>query len=124
KPSFFYFHYFFSTFKHYAFKEDSFEFAKLGKPPATVSRLIVIIDHPYSGCASNYSKFLCLHTCFKERRRVSKYYYRGDERGRIRTAYDEASESEESNERHEISCFGRCRKNSCKFVYFRFSYNH
>ena len=124
EPPFSYFHYFFSTYyKHYAFKEDSYELARLHNHHTPVQRLIVVIDHPYSGCASNYSKFLCLHSCFKEGRRLSKYYYRGDEKGKILTAYEAASESKESTERHELACFKRCRKNSCKFVYFRFSYN-
>ena len=110
----------FSIFKHYAFKEDTYEFTKLDNPPTAVQRFVVVIDHPYSGCALNYSKFRCLHSCFKERRRLSKYYYRGDENGSIWTTYD----AEEADEQHEVACFKRCPKNSCKFVYFRFSYNN
>lgn len=83
--------------------------------------LVLNQDHPKLNCSDNYLKFQCLNDCFREKSRLARYFYNGNETGKVQLdhnlehVYDE--EPDKSVLEHERSCFKRCEKNGCNFIY-------
>ena len=79
--------------------------------------ILIVLNrpYPYSNCTENYSKFECLNKCFKEKNRLSKYWYGGDETdGIIKLNYDKNNQILKEN---EGECFKECKREDCKLVY-------
>lgn len=83
--------------------------------------LVLNQDHPKLNCSDNYLKFQCLNDCFREKSRLARYFYNGNETGRVyldhnlEHVYDD--EPDKSVLEHEKNCFKRCENNGCNFVY-------
>ena len=83
--------------------------------------LVLNQDHPKLNCSDNYLKFQCLNDCFREKSRLARYFYNGNESGRVQLdhnlehVYDE--EPDKSVLEHERNCFKKCENNGCNFIY-------
>ena len=104
--------------KIYALKNDTFDLIQLNAHlfSSNIKQLVVLNTvYPYSNCRDEkYSKFHCLNDCFKTGYRLSKYFYRPKETGRIQLNYT----TNRSIVAHESRCFEECKHENCKLVYF------
>lgn len=100
-----------------AFKSDTWDSQELPGLQFFVGHMIVVIREEHQ---CNYSKIRCLNNCFKERQKLSRYLYEGNESGWMLRQYDE---HDRAMIEHEHGCFERCKRDSCKLVYFRSSQN-
>lgn len=70
--------------------------------------------------SNSMSKFRCLNECFKEKQKLSDYFYSGEESVTIQLTGSADNRSDEASGRpateHEESCFKRCAKSDCIHV--------
>lgn len=106
--------------RYYVVKDD-FELFEPPRLHTVLNQLVVLKkERPYSDCSGINSRFLCLNECFKKRANLSRYFYKSDEDSNISLIYDPDDPAMLS---HEVSCFGRCKYESCKLTYFSDSRN-
>ena len=106
-----------SSFSHrklyYAFKRDTFDFFQMQSTDDRIGQLVVLKkEHPYSDCSASNARFRCLNECFKSTFRLVRYFYQGNETGRIQLNRPKNRTIEES----EKNCFRKCRRENCKLV--------
>lgn len=129
------------AFEFFIFKENTYDFAKMGHHSEVFDQLIVFNEGPpyVNSCSKNFSRFHCLNDCFKSGFRRSAYFYFTNETGSItlnkpknRTvrAHEEGENLsiEDYVNKHagfanltfvnfQTACFKRCNQKNCKLVY-------
>ena len=91
---------------YFVFLKHSYSFIQL-QPGIELNLTLVMNDqNPNFDCSSNHTQFQCLNDCLKAQRRLSRYFYRGNESGIVQLNYEPAA-------RQESICFQRCKKNHC-----------
>lgn len=99
----------------YIFDEDTFDMVRIDFKEDYNQLVVLNRDRPYSGCRKNNPRFRCLNECFKERFRLSRYYYDSGETGLIHLNYLKANKSVE---KQEARCFEKCKSDNCKITEF------
>lgn len=101
------------TFAFFAIDWKTFNFVRMNLASDVIDQLAVFErEHPYSDCGKSNSRFRCLNECFKNKHRLSKYFYDSNETGRIHLDLPKNLSIEES----EKNCFGVCKRENCKLV--------
>lgn len=99
--------------KYFIFQSSSFNFFETDWLLHKFNQLSVI-NETHSNCIENYDKFFCLNDCFKEKKRLSKYYYDANETGLIYLNYEDDYKSTTENEHN---CSIKCQGNDCKTIH-------
>lgn len=82
-----------------------------------VEQLVVLNEpYPYSNCKRQYSRFRCLNDCYKQRYRLSRYFYAANETTGL--VYLNGSKEDARVVEHETACLRRCKHTDCKLVHF------
>ena len=99
----------------FAFKNSTLDFSQMASLSKSFDQVIVEKrGPPYSNCSKTNERFKCLNECFKDHFRLSRYFYGGNETGLIHLK----SETNQSVEESEKSCFEKCQRENCKIVLF------
>ena len=109
-----------SAYAHMLIK-DSFYVVRLKKSnDAFDLRLIFNHHNPNLNCLNNRTEFECLNDCLKDRHRLSKYFYNGNETGIVRLPGGLSNATMKKQvTRHESACFRRCEKQVCLVTDFQ-----
>lgn len=99
----------------FAYRRATQDLYEMSSPDQTFDQVVMLNrEQPYSNCAQNYSRFRCLNECFRERKRLSKYFYDGNETGSIVLDW---TDEEQSIRERENFCHDDCEDESCKSTY-------
>ena len=96
----------------FAFKNSTLDFAKMSSPNCFDQLIVQRRGPPYSNCSDSNRQFRCLNECFKEKFRLSRYFYEGNETGLIHLNLEMNRTIEES----ERMCFEKCWRENCEIV--------
>ena len=99
----------------FAFKKSTLDFAQKTNDPSDSFDQVIVQKKgsPYSNCSESNERFRCLNECFKEKFRLVRYFYEGNETGPIHLK-PETNETLEN----EKSCFEKCWRENCEIVQF------
>lgn len=100
----------FKNISYFIFEDEQFEFFMHGSDKVTISQLLMI-NHPYSGCKENYSKFQCLNFCFRSfsKHPSLRYHFAGNEE-----IYVDFNAKNEMNLDDKNFCLKKCKKHECE----------
>ena len=98
-----------------AFKKSTLDFAQKTNDLSDSFDLLSVQKKgpPYSNCSESNERFRCLNECFKEKFRLVRYFYEGNETGPIHLK-PETNETLEN----EKSCFEKCWRENCEILQF------
>ena len=97
--------------------KDSHHVVRLKNDVAFDLRLIFNNNNPNLNCSSNSTEFKCMNGCLKEKHRLSKYFYNGNETGPIQLPGGRLDYKLIG--KHEENCFRRCDKKLCVVTDFQ-----
>lgn len=108
----------FLDLKHYVLLKSAFRLFRLRAGESFDLTLISNEENPNLDCSAEKStKFRCLNECWKEKHKLSDYFYAGDETATVQLTGPVGNRSHEASGRpateHEESCFKRCAKSDC-----------
>lgn len=92
-------------------KKDTFDLVQQTDWSDGIRQLIVQRENRFS-CDQNNSRFACLNECFKEKVRLSRYFFDRNETGLV-----QLKNNNQTVKDHEEKCFARCERENCKLVY-------
>ena len=96
----------------FAIQSDTFDFVRMESSIEQIDQLTVRKKgRPYSDCDQSNGRFLCLNECFRERFRLSRYFYHSNETGHILLHFSESNRTIQKSER---ACFDKCKRENCK----------
>ena len=98
---------------NFAIQRDTFDFVRMGYYDKIDQRIVHKMKRPYFGCNSNNRRFHCLNECFRSRFRLARYFYQGNETGRILLSFSKSNQTIQESER---ICFDKCKIENCKLV--------
>ena len=100
---------------YFAFKRNTLDFAQKTNDASDSFDWLSVQKKgpPYSNCSERKGRFRCSNECFKERFRLARYLYEGNETGPIHLK-PETNETMEN----EKSCFEKCWRENCEIVQF------
>ena len=97
---------------YYMLIKDSHYVVRLERSNDTFDlQLIFNHNNPNLNCSSNRTEFECFNSCLKEKHRLSKYFFNGNETGWIQLLGDWSTNK--SIVEHEAACFERCDEQLC-----------
>ena len=106
----------------YSFTNQSFNIQKV-LPGHNWFQIWNSLDQNMKGnCTERWTRFGCANSCFKEKSKLSKYFYNADEHGSVYLREDPLN-SNASLRKHESTCLKRCGLYFCNNHAISYYYN-